>query len=51
MRNANKKINTLPSKLGMHFNARVNNYLSTQAIAYVAGTLAKREKVMHAKTS
>lgn len=41
LRNANKKINTLPSKLGMHFDAGVNNYLSTQAMAYVAGTLAK----------
>ena len=41
LRNANKKVNTLPSKPGMHFNARVNNCLSTQAIAYVVGTLAK----------
>ena len=41
LRNANKKINTLSSKPGMHFNARVKNCLSTQAIAYVVGTLAK----------
>ena len=41
LRNANKKVYTLPSKPGMHFNARVNNCLSTQAIAYVVGTLAK----------
>lgn len=46
-----KKMNTLPSKLGMHFNARANSYLLTWAAAYVAVELAKWEKMMQAKTS